>query len=462
MIAQDVLLGRLPAVALKASPEAAIQRGGAARLVLKVTLVSVIAFEAQTPDPLMDLGTYIHRGIGSWTGLPIIFSPLELLVVVGLLLALASAATERRSGAASSLGWPVALFLIALVAGFARGVLGGGDMYVGLWEGRYLLYIPACFAIARISLRSAQHVASLFGTGLVAATAFAVEGAYRKFGLINPGLLLSSPDLFYEHDDVIFLATFLIFALSAFIFRTAGRIRLLSMVAAPVLMFTLLASNRRSGIIVLLVGLLVTALTLLVVRRKAFFIGMIPALVAIVAYLGVFWDASGTLGQPARALRSLYEPDARDASSNLYRLLETYNINVTIHSDPILGVGFGREFIVEATLPDLSWWPFWRFETHNNVLWMWMKTGVYGYVAFWALLGTAMSRAAYSAKRVADPRLKSAALFSLVALVGILVYGYVDLAFVSGRITVLLGTVLGVIAVLPRADAKRVVGEPSA
>jgi len=419
---------------------------------LMVLLVSVILLEANTVDPVLELGSYIHRGIGSWSGLPLLLTPLEILIIAALGTAIMSVALTRQSIGRAAFGWSIVLFIIMLAAGFARGAVAGGDMYIGLWEVRYLLYVPALYVIARISLRRPEHIAALLLVGLAATAVFAVEGAYRKIALINTGLLGTFPDLFYEHDDVIFLATFLIFASSAFVFRVQGRVRVLGVLAAPILAFTLLASGRRSGIIVLLVGLLVIALVLFIVKRRAFFANALPLLVVAGLFLALTWNAAGMVGQPARAIRSLYEPDPRDAASNFYRLLETYDITATLQSDPLLGVGFGREFLMVAMLPDLSWWPFWRYETHNSVLWIWMKLGVIGYVVFWSIIGSGMSRAAFAAKRLTDPGLRSAALFCLVALVGTIVYGYVDLAFVSGRTTVLLGAVLGIIAVLERLD----------
>lgn len=452
MLAHDVLLGRISAAQRSRTAADATAGAGIARAILKVLVVAVILFESMTADPLLQFGMYLHRGLESWTGLPLPATPLEILLLIGVVAALASAVAERGAGTSARLGWPMALFSLCVVLGLVRGALGGGDMYIAMWEARYLFYVPAAFLIARLSLRSIEHVTALLGAGLVAAGLFAVEGVYRKLGLINTGLLAVAPERYFEHDDVIFLATFLIFAFSMFVFRVQGRMRVLSLLAAPPLLFTLLASNRRSGIIVLLIGILVVALTLFVIRRRAFFAGVLPGLAALTVVLALTWNATGMAGQPARAIRSLYEPDARDAASNVYRLIETYDISATIHEEPIQGVGFGREFRMVIPLPDLSWWPFWRYETHNNVLWIWMKTGVYGYIAFWVLIGTAMSYAAFSAKRVQDPRLRSAALFSLVALVGVVVYGWVDLAFVSGRTTVLLGTVLGLIAIVVRLD----------
>jgi O-Antigen ligase len=459
VIADSVLLGRprLRTVARTATVSTGSRFG---RGLLGAVLGGSVLFEAATADHLMDLGTYLHRGIGSWTGLPLILTPLEMLLMLGVAVVLVSEASTTRAEAvaARSLalrlrgGWPVVLFSIALVAGLARGALAGGDMYVGMWEARYLLYIPACYLIARGALRTPQHVAGLLRVGLVAATLFAAEGAYRRIALIDTGQLGVTPEFSYEHEDVLFLAAFLLLLLAAYVFGAFRRIRVAGLLAAPLMLFTLFGTERRAGIIVLLVGILVIAVTTLFVRRKAFIMAAFPILIVAVLYLAAFWNAAGIAGQPARAIKSLYEPDPRDAASNLYRILETINIDATIHSDPLLGVGFGRQFLMAVGLPDLSWWPFWRYETHNAILWLWMKMGVIGYVLFWVMIGGAVSRAAFAAKRLFDPTLRCAALFCLVAIIGTVVFAYVDLGLVSGRVTVLLGTALGILAVVERID----------
>jgi hypothetical protein len=309
-----------------------------------------------------------------------------------------------------------------------------------------------CYAIARASLRTPEHIAGLLRGGLIAAVLFAIEGAYRRVALIETGLIGVIPEFAFEHEDVLFLAVFTLLLLMAFVFGAFRRVRVIGLLLTPLMLYTLMATERRAGIIVFLVGLLVIGLTTLVVRRKAFFLSALPVLAISVLYLGVFWNSSGIVGQPSRAIKSLYQPDPRDAASNMYRVLETMNIDATIHSDPLLGVGFGREFLFVVGMPDISWWPFWRYETHNNILWVWMKTGVVGYVLFWALVGGAISRAAFAAKRLNDPTLRCAALFCLVAIIGTVVFAYVDLGLVSGRVTVLFGTSLGILAVVERID----------
>jgi hypothetical protein len=447
-----MIVGRMSVIASTTGQTSVAHGGGTARAFLKVIFVSVIALESLTADPFVTIGTYMHRGVGTWLGVPIFLSPLEIILMLGVVVALASTSSDVVARRSRSLSWPMALFGLALVGGFARGAVGGGDMYVGMWEIRYLLYIPACFLIARAGIRRAEHVASLLGAGLVAATLFAIEGAYRKFALVNTGALGVIDEFSYEHEDVIFLATFLIAIAASVLFPASARVRSIGLLLAPILLLTLLASNRRAGIIVLLIGLLILALAAFAVRRKAFFAAAVPGAIATIAYMAIFWNASGIIGQPARAVRSMYEPDARDASSNLYRLLEGYNINATLQDDPVFGVGFGRPFLMPATLPDLSWWPFWHYEPHNNVLWMWLKLGVGGYLVFWSLIGSAISRAAAGVRRLQDPQLRLAALFCLTSIVAVVVFAYVDLGFVSGRVTSFLGIVIGIVSVLKAID----------
>src|SRR4029079_12177595 len=354
MIADSVLLGR-PRARAVARPVAVSTGSRFARGLLAFVLGGAVLFESQTADHLLDLGTYLHKGIGSWTGLPFILTPLEFLLILGVAVVLISDAVKPRAEtiAARALslslrgGWPMLLFTIALVLGIIRGALGGGDMYIGLWEVRYLLYVPACYLIARGALRTPEHVGGLLRIGLAAAILFAIEGAYRRIALIDTGLLGVTPEFSYEHEDVLFLAVFVLLVLAAYVFGAFRRVRVAGLFVAPLMLFTLFATERRAGIIVLFVGILVIAMTTLFVRRKAFIIAAFPILIISVLYLAAFWNAAGiagqparawtaagTAGQPARAIKPLDEPDPRAAASNLYRVLETINIDATIHSDP--------------------------------------------------------------------------------------------------------------------------------
>jgi hypothetical protein len=426
------------------------------RVGLLLVIALITLFEAGGADGLMVFGDYFHGGLASRAGLPgAIASPLELLLTLTLLSAVAhQVVVRRRLLIGGTLAWPVLLLLAALIGGLVRGAIAGGDLTIALWESRYLFYVVLCYLIVVNTVRTQAHVTAVMGVFLAGTALYAVEGAYRRLVLVDSGRLGVIREFAFSHEVVVFLVAAIALVLAQQVFGAPRWQRVLGIGALPVLGFTLLATERRAGILVLIVCFLALAVVLLVTKRPAFFMLVVPLLLGFALYLPVFWNSGGVAGQPARAVRSFVQPDPRDAQSDNYRRLETVNVRATILSDPVLGVGFGKPFLMVVPLADLSWWPFWRYEPHNQVLWVWLKTGVHGFIAFWILMGIALATAANYAKRLVGASNRSFAVLALAVIAGALVFSYLDLGLVSGRVTVVLGTVLGVLGVIRRIDAE--------
>jgi hypothetical protein len=229
-------------------------------------------------------------------------------------------------------------------------------------------------------------------------------------------------------------------------------LRLLGIMLGPIGLFTLLGTQRRAGYIALAIGFLLMTIPWFVRHRKAVLLILLPTSIIVAIYLPLFWNNTGFLGQPARAVRSMYSPDERDASSNQYRDLEEINVRETIKADPILGVGFGREFTFYVPLPDLSWWPFWKFQPHHNILWVWLKVGGPGFAVFWVLMFGSLALASSRTLTLTDRSLVTFAYLAIASLVTTLIFCYVDLGLTNGRVTVFLGVILGVLAGLKAID----------
>ncbi|MCC7371159.1 MAG: O-antigen ligase family protein [Chloroflexi bacterium] len=424
------------------------------RLGLFTAITLVLLFEMGSPDVLMEPGRYINYGLQSSLGISgFIASPLELLLiltfVVWLVKGLVNHTLDYRGG---DLGWPVAAFFLAVLLGLLRGAGGGGDLYVAFWEARSLLYVGATYMLAANLIRTRRHVALLLGVFLVANGLFALEGAYRYLILIRTGLLDIPQEFLFAHEVVIFLGVLVLQAILQLVVGGTLWMRLLGIMLGPIGLFTLFATQRRAGYIALALAFLLMTLPWLVRHRKAVLLILLPSVVAGAIYLPVFWNNTGFLGQPARAVRSLYAPDERDASSNQYRDLEEINVRETIRSDPFLGVGFGREFLFVVPLPDLSWWPFWKFQPHHNILWVWLKVGGPGFAVFWMLMFGALAIAGSRALTLRDRTLVSFAYLAIASIVTTLIFCYVDLGLTNGRVTVFLGVVLGALSALKAID----------
>ena len=401
------------------------------------------------PDQLMLPGYYLHWGLGATVGIGIALSPIELLLILTFVSWFLQGVAKRDlSFRGGSLGWPVMLFFLALVVGVVRGLAGGGDWNMALWESRFLFYAVMRFTVAANTIRSRKQLTVLVMLTVIGTGLFAIEGAYRKIALIDTEKLGVMADFAYSHMDVVFLGSLPLIVIAQWAYGARAWQRWVGLAFVPVTIFTLLATQRRAGYIAVIITFLAFGLIFAITHRKAFLTFFLPCVVAFAIYLPLFWNNTTMLGQPARAVRSLSQPDPRDAASNLYRDLELINVRSTIHSNPILGVGFGRPFDFVVQLPDLSWWQFWHYEPHHNILWVWLKLGVAGFVIFWILMATATARAAHAVRALKGSEQRVFALVALCAIVMTLSFCYVDLGLVSGRVTIFLGTALGGLSVL--------------
>jgi hypothetical protein len=116
----------------------------------------------------------------------------------------------------------------------------------------------------------------------------------------------------------------------------------------------------------------------------------------------------------------------------------------------VLGIGFGQPFLQIVTVPDISFFEFWNYESHHNILWVWMKTGALGFTSFFVVMLGCIARSIWLAKSLHERELKTFALVAMSALVMTAVYCYVDLGLTNERITLLLGFSLGTVGVLDR------------
>jgi hypothetical protein len=410
-----------------------------------------LLFEAGGADQMMLPGFYLNGSLGSTVGLDgAIASPLELLLILMFAVWLGQGLARRKFDyRAGTLGRPMALFVAALLLGLLRGFTSGANFNIALWESRFFFYIVMCYIVAANTVRTRQQVVTLIGIAVLAIGVFSIEGAYRRIALIDTGRLGVVPEFAYSHEDVIFLGSLLLVVLAQWVYGAPAWMKIGGLLLfVPITGFTLLATERRAGYIAIIIGFLAYALVFLVTHRKAFYTFVVPVLLAGAVYMPVFWNDTSMLGQPARAVRSLTAPDPRDASSNLYRDLELINVRATIHANGLLGVGFGNPFYFVVPLPDLSWWPFWHYEPHHNILWVWLKMGAVGFIIFFTLMGAGIARCAHAVRTLAQPERRVFAMLTLSGIVMTLVFCYVDLGLVSGRVTVFLGTTLGTLSIL--------------
>ena len=118
-----------------------------------------------------------------------------------------------------------------------------------------------------------------------------------------------------------------------------------------------------------------------------------------------------------------------DKGSDQFRAIENYNIVYTIRSQPLTGIGFGQQYLRPIPNADISFVQWWEYRTHNAVLWIWMQTGVGGFMAMLYLFAAAIR---HGTRRLmcASPGYDAALLLtSVVFVVMYAVFAYVDIAW---------------------------------
>jgi O-antigen ligase len=149
-----------------------------------------------------------------------------------------------------------------------------------------------------------------------------------------------------------------------------------------------------------------------------------------------------------------------DYRSNHYRVLENRNIDFTIHQHPLAGVGFGQKFHIVAPMPDISWFEWWEYITHNSIMWIWMKTGISGFFSVLFLFGLAVVTGVRALGGQPGNEFSAAVLMATLSIVMHFIYACVDMSWEPQGI-VYVATLMGLVNVAERIGSKRVM-QPSA
>lgn len=400
--------------------------------------------------------------IESWLYLhdAVIISPLESYLVAALVSWLVQGLARRQLDMRwGPVALPMAVFLGFVGLMSAYGVArGGANINVLLWETRPLAYLALMFVLATNLIRTRHHVVVLLWTLAVSLWLRGMSGvAYvgAVLGWNTEGL-----ERIGNHAMSIFFDSIFILTIGAFMFRASWKKRVLLLLMLPPMLFSFFSNQRRASFVALGIGLLVIAIALYVIRRRLFWKIAPPALLIGVIYLGVFWNSGHPLAFGASSFRSVIGMgDERDSKSNQYRDIENANIMFTIRSAP-QGVGFGQKFYIIYPLPDISFFEWWEYITHNAVLYMWMKAGPFGFMAMLSMFGVALATGGRAIVTMPDGVLRIAALTLTTYLIMHFVYTYVDMAW-DTQSMVYVGTAMGVLGVLSRiAETELVVKAP--
>ena len=390
--------------------------------------------------------------------MPLTLPPVELL----LLVTAGSLAVRARPHVAGAGRLPLLVWAapLVLLLAIAYGLARGGPYNIVYHEARGLLFGMLAFLVAyRLRDVSPRHLYRMF---LVAVAAFASVILIRHVLYFTGDADQVAFEHRVAHEGVIFLGYGFTLGAIALLREKRWSMRLLLVAQVLLVLLAAMVTGRRAATLVLGVGAIILLWLLLPKRTLAVLLFASAATVVLGAYLATHWhQADGTLAQPARAIRSQFDPTPRDLASNQYRQTEDYNKLQTIRTYFPLGIGFGHEFYQFEPLPDqTSFWPMQFYTGENNLLWLWLKTGYAGVSVLLGIWLLALARCLAAVRSVPrDRALPALPLVLAASLVLHLAFAQIDQGLSTTRAAVPLAVVLAIALGVP-LTAPEPRGEP--
>lgn len=398
-----------------------------------------------------DIGGYIYffQDIQSWTHIrgPA-FSVAELFIVLmALIWLLKGIAARNLRFDRGTLMRPLGLYMLMVLVGEAYGLESGGNFTLSLWEVRSQIYMLMAYLLACNLVRTWTEVSTIINIFMVGTGLKGLQGVFRYYVSLHGNL--HSVESILPHEQSFFFNLFIIMAAILFLYDGPRRLKRIALVLLPFVVIAALANQRRAAVLALLVGALFLLLGTAAAyprRRKIVAIVLLILAAVLPIYYEAYKNSQGLIGEPAHAISSAFTPDQRDASSNLYRVNEDKDLMATMQTSPIIGFGYGKEFLTPFPLADISGsYVFYKLMPHDSILWVWMRLGTVGYLLFWFLIGSAIIQAARLARLLRDPYLKGIAMFCTITIVQEVIFGYLDLQWTNYRNLIIIGVLFAVI-----------------
>ena len=444
-----------------------------APLRISVLLLMFVGLALEDPDqrpaggawesPLSTLGAVMLAHLNVTTGIgALFFSGIDLIITFLFFVILYRQLTHARvDGERLPAASPVRCFawlsLLGTFAVWSYGIGRGGSVPSSLWQVNKLYYLPLVAVLFESAWRDPPALRPL-GRVLVLA-------ACVKAGLaLWIRLVVAPAEIPYAttHADSLLFASALSLIVASMVEEPGRARRTVYLFVLPLLLAGTIANNRRVAWVALAWALasyyLITPWTL---RKRRLTRAVLLSLPLVVAYVAAGSRSDSAVFAPARLVASVL--DSGVDSSTRWRDMENFNLVYNIGEHPLLGTGFGHEYLERWPLPDVSkGFAMYRYLPHNGVLGLWVSCGYAGFVAQWLLLVVGLFFAARTYRHALDPMDRVASLGSVAAIVIYMIGAFGDTILGSWSGVFIVAPALAVSGKLALATGAWPVRTPSA
>ena len=374
-----------------------------------------------------------------------VISPFEGLVALAVAATVLDAAHRGRLRLPDPLTLPLLLAATAVILGVAVGCINGAGLKDALFAARP--FVPLIL-LPFVVVNALRDRASIRRALIVAA---GLAGAKAALGLIEivAGMgygLPGDPPITYLEPTVNWLCIAVALVLIARLMQRRSTplwLLLISLISIA----SLILSYRRSFWIAAVLGLLIVVLIGLQRRR---WLSLIPGVVAVAF---AFWLSIGTgvigevHGPIAERAESLTPAKIESNEEDRYRIGERRNVIAQLGADPLTGIGFAVPWVAQYPLSvdrEGS-----RLYVHFTALSWWLKLGIFGLLAYLAIVGTSIWSSYRVWREHPDPWFRTVGLAMVGAFIGLaLAETSASFTGITPRLTAVFAVAAGIVVAM--------------
>jgi len=403
-------------------------------LFLALSLESPGDASGQWRSPLYTLGALMLANLNvtlpvralRFTGLDVAMA--LLIVVIVLRRAVRSEVDRTDVPAARPMNGAVAAWLGTVLALWAYGLARGGDFRNSLWQVHQFLMLPVAYFVFRFALRGPRDYRALARVFVAAACVKACLALWVRLVVsANMDVLPTAT----SHGDSVLFAGAAAIVVALLVEEAAPGRRAIAGVVLALLTAGMVANNRRLAWVELGAALVaVYAMSSLTRTKRRVRRAIALSLPVLILYGVVGWTSSARVFRPVAIVRSLVATRA-DWSTSM-RDIENFNLTWTLRAHPLLGSGFGHEYVEKVKAVDISSiFAQYRYVPHNSVLGLLAFGGVIGLSGVLLALVVGVYLAARAHRFAGAPGHRAAGLAVISAVVVYLIQCYGDMGFMS-------------------------------
>ena len=345
-------------------------------------------------SPLSGIGDLLYQNLHHHTGIEALrFSALELVLATLLVIVVARKLLSdpiddplRLGALPNPLKTACASVFATLVFLEVYGLGRGGDFRNSLWQIRVLFWLPVLGVLFGHAFKTAGARVAVLRTLMAVAWLRCAMGLYFHYAIARPAGM--EVEYVTTHSDSILTVVAILIGAAALVEQPSWSHVLLNLCLQPMLLMGLVVNDRRIAYVALAGGALTMVLMgpprlRLLIKNGAILLIPVAAL-----YVSAGWSSTAAIFKPVATLRSV---TTSDDSSSQTRDIENFNLIQTLKRHPILGSGFGHEYLemVQANRVDQVFAQY-LYIAHNSVLWLLSLSGWLGFTLVWMVFPMAV------------------------------------------------------------------------